>query len=47
MNVHEVLEKGLKDLEDMCDVVLEKFVEAKQDWDERLPGLKAQALADC
>lgn len=29
VNVQDVLEKGLNDLMDLCDVVLEKFVEAR------------------
>jgi hypothetical protein len=29
--VQDVLEKGLSDLMDLCDVVVEKFVEAQRD----------------
>jgi DNA-directed RNA polymerase I and III subunit RPAC2 len=29
VNVHDVLEKGLNDLMDMCDVVIEKFDAAR------------------
>ena len=29
VNVQDVLEKGLNDLMDLCDVVLDKFVEAR------------------
>lgn len=29
--VHDVLEKGLKDLSDLCDVVLEKFEVARSE----------------
>lgn len=32
VSVYEVLEKGLKDLEDMCDVVIDKFVETRQEF---------------
>lgn len=31
-SVYDVLEKGLRDLEDMCDVVIEKFSLARQEF---------------
>ena len=31
VSVHDVLEKGLKDLSDLCDVVLEKFEVARSE----------------
>jgi hypothetical protein len=31
-NVQEVLDKGLADLMDLCDVVLDKFEEARTDF---------------
>ncbi|CAF9911664.1 MAG: RNA polymerase subunit AC19 [Heterodermia speciosa] len=33
--VYEALEKGLDDLKDLCDVVLEKFEAARDDYNER------------
>jgi DNA-directed RNA polymerase I and III subunit RPAC2 len=30
VSVYTILEKGLKDLEDLCDVVTEKFTEARE-----------------
>ena len=32
VNVYDVLEKGLKDLQDMCDVVLDKFTVARDEY---------------
>ncbi|KAF2404769.1 RBP11-like subunits of RNA polymerase, partial [Trichodelitschia bisporula] len=32
VNVHDVLEKGLNDLQDMCDVVVEKFTTAREEF---------------
>ena len=32
VNVHDVLEKGLNDLMDLCDVVIEKFESASKDY---------------
>lgn len=34
VNVQDVLEKGLKDLMDLCDVVIEKFEDARRDFQE-------------
>jgi DNA-directed RNA polymerase I and III subunit RPAC2 len=31
-NVHDILEKGLQDLMDMCDVVTEKFTIARDEF---------------
>jgi len=30
MNVYDILDKGLDDLAELCDVVIEKFEEAKR-----------------
>jgi DNA-directed RNA polymerase I and III subunit RPAC2 len=32
VNVQDVLEKGLNDLMDLCDVVIEKFEDAQKDF---------------
>ncbi|KAK0622930.1 DNA-directed RNA polymerase [Immersiella caudata] len=32
----EALEKGLRDLQDLCDVVTEKFIEARNDFKEQM-----------
>jgi hypothetical protein len=32
MTVYEALDKGLKDLMDLCDVVTDKFTIAKMEW---------------
>jgi len=32
INVHDVLEKGLDDLSDLCDVVIEKFTAARDEY---------------
>jgi DNA-directed RNA polymerase I and III subunit RPAC2 len=32
----EALEKGLQDLMDLCDIVAEKFVAARQDFSNRM-----------
>ena len=38
MNVFEVLRKGLNDLADLCDVVEEKFTEARDQFNEEHPN---------
>ncbi|KAH7117150.1 putative DNA-directed RNA polymerases I and III 16 kDa polypeptide [Dendryphion nanum] len=35
VSVYDVLEKGLKDLEDLCDVVLDKFSVAREEFHTR------------
>ena len=35
--VYDALEKGLEDLKDLCDVVLEKFVAARDDFNPGHP----------
>jgi len=37
VNVQDVLEKGLSDLMDLCDVVIEKFEDAQRDYEENGP----------
>jgi DNA-directed RNA polymerase I and III subunit RPAC2 len=37
VNVQDVLEKGLNDLMDLCDVVIEKFQDAQRDYAENGP----------
>jgi DNA-directed RNA polymerase I and III subunit RPAC2 len=32
----EALQKGLKDLQDLCDVVTDKFLEARKDFNEKM-----------
>jgi DNA-directed RNA polymerase I and III subunit RPAC2 len=36
VNAQDVLEKGLRDLVDLCDVVIEKFETAKEDFGNRM-----------
>jgi len=31
----EALEKGLRDIQDLCDVVTDKFIEAREDFNAR------------
>lgn len=35
-NVQDILEKGLDDLMDLCDVVIEKFEEAKTEHENKM-----------
>lgn len=37
MNVNEVLEKGLNDLMDLCDVVVDKFTVARDEFNSSNP----------
>ncbi|KAF2262043.1 DNA-directed RNA polymerase I and III polypeptide [Lojkania enalia] len=36
VNVYTVLEKGLDDLMDMCDIIIDKFTVARDEFDEKL-----------
>lgn len=38
VSVYTVLDKGLRDLEDMCDVVIEKFEAAREDFHKSKSG---------
>lgn len=35
-NVYDALEKGFRDLEDLCDVVTESFTAARADFNSRM-----------
>lgn len=37
VNVQDILEKGLDDLSDLCDVVIEKFEAAREDYHKKNP----------
>jgi len=37
VNVQDILEKGLDDLSDLCDVVIEKFETAREDYHKKNP----------
>jgi hypothetical protein len=37
VNVQDILEKGLDDLSDLCDVVIEKFEGARDDYHKKNP----------
>ena len=37
VNVQDILEKGLDDLSDLCDVVVEKFEAARAEYHEENP----------
>lgn len=39
----QVLEKGFDDLMDLCDVVAEKFTEARQDFEENGPEIRKRS----
>ncbi|KIW09066.1 uncharacterized protein PV09_00015 [Verruconis gallopava] len=38
VNVQDVLEKGLNDLMDLCDVVIEKFEDAQREYHSKMNG---------
>lgn len=41
VSVYEVLRKGLEDLADLCDVVEDKFIAARDDFDASQPNGEA------
>jgi DNA-directed RNA polymerase I and III subunit RPAC2 len=44
--VYTVLEKGLRDLEDLCDVVIDKFTVAKAEEQAKKGGYADTEMAD-
>ncbi|ORX96284.1 hypothetical protein BCR34DRAFT_497865, partial [Clohesyomyces aquaticus] len=43
VNVYSVLEKGLEDLMELCDVVVDKFTMARDEFDAHHPEQKQMA----